>query len=121
MDFLVKVLAVAIIVYGCLLILRPGILKKIFEYVKQGNRLYIANGIKGVVGIFLIIASSRCSVPWIVLFLGALTVLSVIVGFLVKKKTVMELIERLVARPVKFVYLIGAIALALGVLLVLAA
>jgi heme O synthase-like polyprenyltransferase len=120
MVLIVKLFSIAIIVYGCLLILRPGILKKSFGYLKEGKRPYIASGIKIVVGILFIIASSYCSIPWIVLFLGALAAFSGIAAFLVKKSLIDQLMDWAEKRPVRHVYVAGGIVLFFGVLLALA-
>ncbi len=118
MVLIVKLLSIAIIIYGCLLMLRPGILKKVLEYIKEGNRAYIASGIKAVVGIFFMIAASKCSIPWIILFFGALAALSGIAAFVIKKKVMVQILEWAEKKPVRAV---GVIALIMGVLLALAA
>ncbi|RKY42772.1 MAG: hypothetical protein DRP85_01820 [Candidatus Makaraimicrobium thalassicum] len=121
MILMVKLISIAVILYGCLIILRPDTLKRIFEFVKKENRVYIAGGIKAVIGIFLMLASSSCRVPWIVLFLGALSVFGGIAGFLIKKSAIIRIIEWWETRPGRDIALMGTIALLVGVLLALAA
>jgi len=119
MVLLVKILSIAIIVYGCMLFLRPTILKPIVEYVKEGNRIYIANGIKIVIGIILLLASAGAQIPWLIFVLGALTVLTGAASFFVKKEVVTGIIKWLEKAKNKQIQLIGIIALAIGVLLAL--
>lgn len=121
MVLFVKVLGVAIIVYGCLIVLRPSILKKVIEYARKGNRIYWTCGIKIAVGVLLLIAASSCSISWLVLLFGALSILGPVVFLLLKKKAVTEYLDWIDSRPAKFVYGMGVFALAMGVLLVLAA
>ncbi|MFH1552022.1 MAG: hypothetical protein ABID83_00055 [Candidatus Omnitrophota bacterium] len=121
MVLLVKLLSIAVIVYGCILILRPSTLKKIIECVKQDNRIYTACGIKAAVGVFLMFASSYCSITWIVLFLGALSAFGGIAGFVIKKSFFIEITERVEKGPLWYAHLAGTIALAIGALLALAA
>ena len=118
MVLIVKVFSIAIIIYGCLLMLRPGILKKILEYMKEGNRAYIASGIKAVVGILFMFAASACSIPWIIFLLGALAALGGIAAFVIKKKVMVQMLEWAEKKPVR---VIGAAALVMGILLSIAA
>ncbi|MFH1664863.1 MAG: hypothetical protein ABIA77_01825 [Candidatus Omnitrophota bacterium] len=122
MVLLVKLLSIMIIVYGCMVMLRPGILEKnVLGYVKKQNNIYVASAVKAAIGILLMIASSACRIPWVVLFFGAASVFSGIAVFLVKKESIIALIEWLQSRTVKAFHLIGTLALFLGILLALAA
>ena len=120
MILLVKVMSIAVIVWGCILILRPDTLKKVFHYVKEGNRLYIASGIKTVIGVILMFAASYCSIPWIVLFFGAIMAFGGAAGFLMKEKVLLKMVDWVEGSKKKTVYMIGAIALVVGILLALA-
>jgi hypothetical protein len=121
MVLFVKVLAIAIIVFGCLIILRPKTMKEIIESVKRGNNIFTAMVIKIAVGVLMMIASRYCSIPWIVLFWGALNAFTGVAGLLLKRDVVVKKIEWIEKRPPKHVYLVGAIALVIGVTLVLGA
>jgi len=120
MILLVKLLSIVVIIYGCLLILKPSILKVIFEYMKKQNRVYVAGGVKALVGVVLIVAAPSCEISWIVFFLGALSVFGGSATFLLKKKAVVQIMEWVEKKPDWHVYLVGAVALAIGVLLALA-
>ena len=117
MVFFVKILSVLIVVFGCLVMLKPKIIKDIAAYVKVDNRIYIIAIIRSLVGVLLIIAAQYCSVPWIVLFLGAILVFSAIMFFIVKKEIMDGMINWLENSSSKQVYLIGGVALAIGILL----
>ena len=121
MVLLVKLFSIAVIIYGCLLILRPDTLKKIFECVREGNNVYIAGGIKAVIGVILMLAASSCRVPWVVMFFGALSVFSGVVGFAMKKSFIIGIIDWVEKQPARFTYYVGILALLIGVLIILAA
>ncbi|MGB2651206.1 MAG: hypothetical protein WBD00_03265 [Candidatus Omnitrophota bacterium] len=121
MVLLIKVLAIAIIVFGCLIMLRPKTMKEIIERVKKGNNLFKAMVIKIVVGVLMMIASRYCSIPWIVLFWGALNTFTGVAGLLLKRDVVVKKIEWIEKRPPKHVFLVGVSALVIGVTLVLGA
>jgi hypothetical protein len=121
MVLLVKLFAIATILYGCLVILRPKTLKEAIECVKVGNRVLIASGIKFVVGLFLMVAARYCSIPWIILFWGALSAFGGATGFLIKKSVIMDMFDWVEKRFARYTYLTGAFILLVGVLMVLAA
>ncbi|MFH1305902.1 MAG: hypothetical protein ABIH74_05840 [Candidatus Omnitrophota bacterium] len=122
MVLLVKVLSIVLIVYGCLIVLRPGIFKKILEYAKKKKeRIYIASGAKAALGVLLVFASFKCRVSWIVLVMGGLMILGGIAGFLIKKEVVNKMLDWAEARSTRDMYMLGGAALAFGVLLALAA
>lgn len=120
MILLVKVLSIAMIIWGCFLILRPGTLTKVFEWVREGNNMYIGSAVKGVIGALLIIASNYCSIRWIGLFLGALMLFSGIAAFILKKEAILQVFDRVEKKGSKFAYMAGGVALLLGALLALA-
>ncbi|MFH1846037.1 MAG: hypothetical protein ABH869_00580 [Candidatus Omnitrophota bacterium] len=120
MVLFTKLISITIMVYGCLLALRPTIMRKIVDYVKQKKRVYAASGIKACIGIVLMFAASYCTISWIVFFLGAVSVLSGILVFLIKKSAVTKIIEWWEKKPLKSYRMAGIFALILGVLLTLA-
>jgi len=121
MVFLVKILSVLVVVFGCLVMLKPSIIKSIVSYVKVDNRIYIAAIVRSIIGAVLMLAAQYCSVPWIVLFLGALLVFTAIVCFVVKKEIIEGMLNWAENASSKKIYIIGGVALAVGILLSLGA
>ena len=121
MVFIVKLLSIIVVVFGCLVILRPDTLKTIFGWVKEGNRIYMLSVVRGLVGVFLILASPGCAVPNTILFFGALLLFSSIAIFLFKKSAVMSLVDWWLARPVRHIYIAGTVVLIIGAIIALAA
>ncbi|MCK5451247.1 MAG: hypothetical protein KAI70_05740 [Candidatus Omnitrophica bacterium] len=121
MILLVKAVAIVIIVWGCVLILRPSMLRKVLAHIREGNRFYTAGILKGLFGVILLLTAASCRIPWIVFFLGGLTFLSVILTFIVRKSIVEKLMNWVESRSKKQVSMIGTVVLAIGALLALAA
>jgi len=121
MVLIIKLIAIAIIIYGCILVLRPRVKKMVIGYIKESNRIYIANGVKLAIGIFMLIAASSCRVPWVVLVLGGLAALSGIALFLVKKNVVDDVIKWLDTRSAKQVRIMGIVIIVVGALIAIAA
>jgi len=121
MVLIVKLVSILIILCGCLAVLRPYTLKKALEYTKKGNRIYYASAMKLSIGILMMIAAKYCSIPWVILFFGALSVFGGAMGFVVKKSFVLKIIEWYEKKLQKKVFLAGIGILLMGVLLALAA
>jgi hypothetical protein len=121
MVLFVKVAAIAIIVYGCSLMLRPEILRKLARWAQKGNNLFLLNILKILFGILLMLASGHVAVPWVVMFLGALAAFTGALAFVVKRDLLTGLVEWIEGMPSRTIYVVGVVALAVGALLAIAA
>ena len=121
MVLTVKLISIVIIIWGCFVILRPSILKKVIDWIKQEKRIYLVGIIRGALGIFLVIASPLCRGPRVVLFLGALAVFSGILVFVIKESVIEKILAWWESAPIRYVYMAGTLILLIGVLLTLAA
>ncbi|MBD3427299.1 MAG: hypothetical protein GF409_08805 [Candidatus Omnitrophica bacterium] len=121
MVLFIKVLAIAITVYGCLIIFRPRMISNFTEFLKKRNNVLMVMTIKIVLGILMMIAARYCSITWVVLFWGALNTFTGVAGLLIKRDVFIKWLDWVETRPAKQVYLIGVGALFIGVTLILAA
>ncbi len=120
MVLIVKILSIAIIVYGCVIVLRPQALKKMFAYFEKDNRLNIGSVCKALFGILFIIAARDCRVSWVIFFFGALAVLGGVVGLIMKRESLIKMIKWWEKRPNRQVSMMGLVVVVMGVLMVLA-
>ena len=120
MVLVVKIVSIAIIVYGCLIVLRPTVVKEVLSFVKEENRFYIASGTKAFFGILFLIAAKQCAIPWIIFLFGALSILGGAIGLIMKKKAIDKFIQYWEGKPTKQLSVLGIVALVIGILLVLA-
>jgi len=120
MILLVKLFAIAIIIHGCFLMLRPENLKVMLSWVKEGNRLYLIAAVRLIIGAILMIAASECRIEGIVLVLGVILFFSGVAGFMLKKEGMMKIVAWGEKRSLHDVRVIGTVALAFGVLIALA-
>jgi len=88
MVLIVKIVSVVIIIYGCMVVLKPRIMKKIVEEIKKDKMIYKINGVKTVISLLLVLAAASCSVPWIVFLIGSLGLLGGACVFIFKKKVI---------------------------------
>ncbi|MBD3296928.1 MAG: hypothetical protein GF392_06120 [Candidatus Omnitrophica bacterium] len=120
MVFLTKLISIAIIIYGCMLVLRPEMLKDVLDFIRKGNRAYVASTVKAVLGGVMILAAPDCRVPWVILFFGSLSLLLGAVMFLFKKAVIKSFIRWWEQRTPGELNLAGIAVLALGIILILA-
>ncbi|MDD4957540.1 MAG: hypothetical protein PHH49_08035 [Candidatus Omnitrophica bacterium] len=121
MVFIVKVVAILITLYGGLIVLRPDTLKKILEYASGDRKMYAFILVKSLLGLAFILAAYQCSIPWVIMFFGAASVLGGVASFIVKKEVIVGIFDWMLKRPDKDIRLYGVIALAIGILMILAA
>ncbi len=117
MFVLARFVAVIFIVVGCILMLRPDIMKKLVEYVKEGGRIYAVGVLRIIVGLILMSVSPQSRISWVVFLLGVLAAASGITIFVMKKEKALLLADRILSGPVNKLKRIGLIPLLLGILL----
>ncbi len=121
MVLLVKLVAIAIIIYGCVLTLKPVVFKSIIKYVESKKSRYVSIGMKIFLGLVFLVAASECRISWVVRFFGAAGVLGGAVALLLKESVVDDIIKWAEEISESQILFFGTVALVLGVLLVLAA
>ncbi|MBU0684069.1 MAG: hypothetical protein ABIH85_06250 [Candidatus Omnitrophota bacterium] len=121
MVLVIKLISIVVIFYGCLVFLRPDTLKKVLKYTMQENKIYLMLAIKLLIGIIMMFAAKYCSIPWIILFFGALSIFGGAMGFVLKKEFVAKVLKWTEAYIQKKTRFAGIFILVVGVLLALAA
>ena len=121
MIWIVKILAIALIVWGCILALKPKLIRKVIDYAKDMTRVYIISGVKILAGGLLILAAQEASLPWVVLLWGSLLVFSGILAFAVKKDSITALLNWIETRSSKQLLLVAGFILLVGISLAFAA
>ncbi|MBU1657009.1 MAG: hypothetical protein KKB12_02430, partial [Candidatus Omnitrophica bacterium] len=119
MVLLAKLVAIAFIIIGCIVIMKRGVVKTILEYVKVGNRIYGVAALRILFGIIFILAAVMARSGWIVTVIGWLLIVAGVFVFVIKKEKAFEIIDKMVtnAKP-KTIRLIGTIPVVIGVLLI---
>jgi len=73
MNIVLKIVAILCVVDSIVLFTKPALLKLYSEYLMPGKRIYLAAAIKAAFGIILLFGvDSRCSIPAVVIAIGAL-------------------------------------------------
>jgi len=117
MIFLVKLAGILIMALGITIFASPQITQKIFEFCKEGNRLYYSGVIRTVVGIIILILASNSLVPLAAIALGLMLLLSGIVIFAADQDKLKTLLNAFNEMPGLTMRLFGLIAASFGILI----
>ena len=120
-GFIGKVDSDRFIILGCVVVMKHGLLKKMLDYVEEGNRIYGIAVARALFGIIFIMAAVMARAGWVVTVIGWLLIVSGVAVFVLKKEKAIELVEKVAgnAKP-KQAKLIGTIPVIIGVLLLCA-
>ena len=76
MPVLIQSVGIIVVVITTIAIFSPQTMRQMVQYLRQGNRLYVAAGVRLALGILLIWASFSCAVTWVVFTVGLLALAS---------------------------------------------
>ncbi|MCX5633571.1 MAG: hypothetical protein NTW93_07865 [Phycisphaerae bacterium] len=121
MNWLLKIVAILIILDGIVLLFRPDFLKKYIEIFTKGKGIYIAAIIKAALGaIFLFGASDKCSHQWVIIAFGILALAGTVFIIIIPQKA-RAMAEWFAARNNTTLRLFSIIYILVGALLVYSA
>ena len=118
MLFLIaRIVALILIGFGCVFMLRSETIKKVLDYVKQGNRIYGIGVLRILIGLVFLSVSSGSRITWVVVIIGLVVLGSGVAIFVLKKDRSLALAEKIHDMPGATLNLIGTIPLFIGILL----
>ncbi|MBF0384360.1 MAG: DUF2065 family protein [Candidatus Omnitrophica bacterium] len=117
MVILVKIVGVLIMALGLVIFASPQFTQKIFDFFKEGKRIYYAGVIRTVVGLVLFICASRSSVPLAAIALGLMFLVSGIVIFAADPEKLKAFISSYSEMPSLVIRLLGLVAASFGILI----
>jgi uncharacterized protein YjeT (DUF2065 family) len=121
MQILIKIIGILIILEGILFLLKPEFLKKILEFISRGKRVYIAAGIRIVLGIVFLLAASHCRIIWVIIVLGLLLLISGIVMLTMKLDRLKTMINWWLAKSEVFLRIMAVVVAAVGIVILYSA
>ena len=121
MITLVKLIGLLLAVLGVAYILEPKILKLILAFFQVEKRVYIASGIRILIGIILLAGAPQCRMPWIVVIIGILALVSGVLALILGVEKCKEMIKKFEEKPTKTLRMLSLIPIALGLILLYAA
>ncbi|MBI5145519.1 MAG: hypothetical protein HZA27_04990 [Candidatus Omnitrophica bacterium] len=121
MVILVRIIGWVVVVAGLVFVVNPDELKKYVSFCSKGERPHLMGITRLCLGVILLAASSECRWPVIVWSFGVLSLVKSLLIFALGIDKVRAILNWWGKRPSDVIRLLGAIALALGVLLIYSA
>ncbi|MGB8225684.1 MAG: hypothetical protein WCE45_02275 [Sedimentisphaerales bacterium] len=117
MNWLLKIVAILIILDGIVLLFRPDFLKKYIEIFTKGSRIYIAAIIKAVFAAIFLFGASGCKIPWVIILFGILA-LGGAVFIVISPKKARAMAEWFAAKNNMILRFLSIIYMLIGALLI---
>ena len=117
MAILVKLIGIVIAGLGLAIFASPAFSQKIFDFFKEGKRIYFAGIIRVATGLILLVATSRSAVPLAAIALGMMFLMSGIVIFAADIEKMKIFIQQFSEMPGLVIRLFGLVAASFGILI----
>ncbi len=121
MSTAIKIIGLVIVAIGIVYILKPGVMKRIFEFLKKGNRLYVAAPIRLALAVVFLIGARECGHFWAIFVLGILFLISAILVLVLGPRKLVPMIEWFQGQSEILQRIVALIVLAVGVIIIISA
>lgn len=121
MRVAVLVFGILIVLEGVLLLVKPQVYNKAAAFFAKGRLMYAAAIIKIAIGVFLLVAATRCERQLIIILLGLIAGGSGVIMLGLDKVKLKKMFEWWSVRPKIVVRVLGILAMALGGLIIYSA
>ena len=116
MVFLAQLVGILIMGMGFGIFASPAFVEKVFQFFKEGRRIYYAGVFRTAVGLILFLAASRSLVPLAAIALGLMFLVSGIVVFAADQEKLKSFMAAFSQMPPLVIRLFGLIAASFGML-----
>jgi hypothetical protein len=121
MDLIIKIIGIVFVAIAVVYILKPGVMNRLFEFFKKGNRLYIAAPLRLALAVVFLVGAGKCKQPWVIIVLGILLLISGILVLVLGPKKLRPMIEWWLKQSAVFARVIALIVLAVGIVIIISA
>ena len=118
MNIVIIAIGILIMLMGILYIIKPGILKKLMEFFKKGNRIYFAGLLRFVLAIIFLLGARESDTPIVITAFGIIFIISGLLVFMMGAKRTSNMLEWYLKQPASVLRLVASIALISGAVIV---
>jgi hypothetical protein len=118
MGILAKIVGVAIIFIGAIVLVKPAVFGVILNFWKKDKNVYLAGVIRLTFGAIFLLAASSCRLPVVITVFGVLMIIGGILIFALGPKRLSAIFDWWQNKPAFIVRLLGFVAFAMGSLIV---
>ncbi|MFH1799758.1 MAG: hypothetical protein ABH891_02760 [Candidatus Omnitrophota bacterium] len=115
--FLAKLIGLAVAGFGLTIFVSPKFVQKVFNFIKEGKRIYWAGVFRCLVGFLLLLIASKSAVPVATVSVGAVFLLSGIIVFACDLEKLKNFLVHYSEMPVLVIRLLGLVAASFGILI----
>ncbi len=121
MSTVIKIIGIVIVAIAIVYILKPGVMNRLFEFFKKGNRLYVAAPIRLCLAVVFLIGARECKQFWVIFVLGILLLISGILVLVLGPRKLVPIIEWFQGQSEILQRVVALIVLAVGVVIIISA
>lgn len=114
MAKVILIVGVLIILEGITILVKPGWYRNAAKVFASEKIIYLAPVLKILFGGLFLVSALSCSIPWVIIVLGVLTLGGGITGLILPKAKIISFIEWWTRRTDLVMRIIAIVAIALG-------
>jgi hypothetical protein len=120
MVILARLIMLAVIAYGLLLIFRKDTRTRLLSFVRTVKGVNIVGSGRIVIGAIFLSVSSTSRVPWLITLFGVLSIIAGIIALVAKKEVISRMAGWWEEKPESLQKLMGVIPVIIGIIILLA-
>jgi len=121
MDNVIKIIGIVFVAIAIVYILKPGVMNRLFEFFKKGNRLYLAAPIRLALGVVFLMGARECKQFWVIFAFGILLLISGILVLVLGPNKLRPMIEWFQKQSGVLLRAMALLVLAIGVVIIISA
>lgn len=121
MVILVKIIGIVITVMGIAILLQPKVARMMMGFWRQGKKIYLAGGIRIILGVIFLSSACQARLPQVISALGVLMLIGGLLIFILGPKKTGAVFEWWDKKPQYLLRLLSLLILAFGALIIYSA
>ena len=121
MSTAIQIIGMVIAAIGIVFVLKPSVMKGLFEFFKKGNRLYVAAPIRLGMAVVFLMGARECKQFWVIFVLGIILLISGILVLLLGPRKLVPILEWFQGQSEILKRFVALIVLAVGVVIIISA
>lgn len=114
---LAQLVGLVVVGFGLTIFVSPKFTQKVFDFVKEGKRIYWAGVFRCLLGLILLLVAAKSTVPIATVAVGVVLLLSGIIVFACELEKLKSFLTHYSELPVLVIRLLGLVAACFGILI----
>lgn len=121
MRTVIQILGIVFVAIAITYILKPVVMKRLFEFFKKGNRLYLVAPIRLALAVVFLLGARECKQFWVILAIGILLLISGILVLVMGPRKLVPILEWFQGQSEILQRIVALVVLAVGVIIIISA